>query len=91
MGGILDTIKSWVDTGGEYVDVSVTEKAETTAQEKVVEFAQKYGLDRLIPTRTKTVTKKAAAPAGAIDPKFLWIAGGISLGLLVLYMLKRKR
>lgn len=92
MCGILDTVKGWFETGSEYVDVSVTEKATTTAQDKVIEFAERYGLDKLFPTRTETVTQKAAAPAiTGIDPKILLLVGGIALVGILMFLKKKRR
>lgn len=85
--GIMDTIKNIFETGGEYVNVSLTEKTTTAAQDMVVDFAEKFGLDKFLPQ--KTVVKKLPGEKTGLDPKKIIIIGGISL-LVLFLILKRK-
>jgi len=84
MGGLIEDIQSWVK-------ITPTEKATTAAQDKVLSFAEQWGLTKFLPEQTKTQAAAAPSIMQGIDPKLLYLTAG-ALGLLILLpALKRRR
>jgi hypothetical protein len=82
MGGIIEDINAWIQ-------IRPTEKATTAAQEKVLSFADQWGLTSFLPQRTTAPGATPATIMQGVDPKLLWLVGG-TLGAIIIFTAMKK-